>query len=326
MQRLWNDLIEHPCAAWALAFGACVLALAPFDLSGMVSWLWTAPGEEPPPRAFHWLGVLALSAVLVANVWLISRLPFQLQVLVAWTELLALFLLFFYSFNLSYEYIFSRLRFLLGIGLQNGFLMGAALTLFICFAAIVASTVLALAAALGRLSGNGIAFGLSTFYTSFFRGTPLLLQILLVYLGLPQIGIVLTPIPSAVIALSLCYGAYSAEIFRAGILAIPAGQREAARALGLRESLIMALIVLPQALRLIIPPLGNQFIAMLKDSSLVSVLGAWELMYMARTHGRAEFKYMEMLITAALIYWAMSVTFEYVQARLERRFGKGVAY
>jgi polar amino acid transport system permease protein len=324
MQRLWSDLIEHPWALWAIGFGGCVLALAPFDLSGLVGWLSTTPGQGPSPRALHWLGVLALSSLLVANGWLISRLPFQLQVLMAWIELLALFLLFFYSFNLSYEYILGRLRFLLGIGLRDGFLMGAALTLFICFAAIAASTVVALAAALGRLSGNGIAFGLSTFYTSFFRGTPLLLQILLVYLGLPQIGIVLTPIPAAVIALSLCYGAYSAEIFRAGILAVPAGQREAARALGLRESLIMTLIVLPQAMRLIIPPLGNQFIAMLKDSSLVSVLGAWELMYMARTHGRAEFKYMEMLIAAALIYWAMSVTFEYVQARIERRFGKGV--
>src|SRR5919106_51219 len=104
----------------------------------------------------------------------------------------------------------------------------------------------------------------------------------------------------------------------------PRGQREAARALGLRGSLIMWLVVLPQALRLIIPPLGNQFIAMLKDSSLVSVLGAWELMYMARTHGRAEFKYMEMLIAAALIYWGMSAVFELVQSRIERKFGKGV--
>ena len=324
MQRIWTGFVEHPWAVWAAAFCVCVLVLAPFDLSGLIDWRETPPDAGPAPAGLHWLGVLALSLVLVLNVWAISRLPFQLQVLVAWVELLALFLVFFYSFNLSYDYILARLPFLLGIGLQNGFLMGAALTLFICFAAILASTIIALAAALGRLSGNGIAFGLSTFYTSFFRGTPLLLQILLVYLGLPQIGIVLTPIPSAVIALSLCYGAYSAEIFRAGILAVPAGQREAARALGLRESLIMALVVLPQAMRLIIPPLGNQFIAMLKDSSLVSVLGAWELMYMARAHGRADFKYMEMLITAALIYWAMSVAFEYAQARLERRFGKGV--
>jgi polar amino acid transport system permease protein len=321
VQRFWGYLVERPWGPWAIVFVATAAVLAPFDLAGLTDSL---AGAEHVPALRHWLAVLVLSFAFAINVWLISRLAYHLQVLVTWVELLALFLLFFYSFNLSYGYIFSRLRFLLGIGLNNGFLMGAALTLFICFAAIVASTLLALAAALGRLSSNGVAVGLSTFYTSFFRGTPLLLQILLVYLGLPQIGIVLTPIPSAVIALSLCYGAYSAEIFRAGILAIPEGQREAARALGLRESLIMALVVLPQAIRLIIPPMGNQFIAMLKDSSLVSVLGAWELMYMARTHGRAEFKYMEMLIAAALIYWAMSVAFEYAQARLERRFGKGV--
>ena len=322
MQRIWSDLFERPWAPWVLVFFVCAAALAPFELSQASGWF--AEGTGLPGVVGHWLGVLSISFVLVANVWAITRLRFPLQVLIAWVELLLLFLLFFYSFNLSYGYIFSRLNFLLGIGLRNGFLMGAALTLFICFAAMIASTILALAAALGRLSGNGVMFGVSTFYTSFFRGTPLLLQILLVYLGLPQIGIVLTPIPAAVIALSLCYGAYSAEIFRAGILAVPHGQREAARALGLRESLIMWLVVLPQAMRLIIPPLGNQFIAMLKDSSLVSVLGAWELMYMARTHGRAEFKYMEMLIAAALIYWGMSAVFELVQSRIERKFGKGV--
>ena len=322
MQRIWRDLFERPWAPWVLVFFVCAAALAPFDLSQASGWF--AEGTGLPGVVGHWLGVLSISFVLVANVWAITRLSFPLQALIAWVELLLLFLLFFYSFNLSYGYIFSRLNFLLGIGLRNGFLMGAALTLFICFAAMIASTILALAAALGRLSSNGVMFGVSTFYTSFFRGTPLLLQILLVYLGLPQIGIVLTPIPAAVIALSLCYGAYSAEIFRAGILAVSHGQREAARALGLRESLIMWLVVLPQAMRLIIPPLGNQFIAMLKDSSLVSVLGAWELMYMARTHGRAEFKYMEMLIAAALIYWGMSAVFELVQSRIERKFGKGV--
>jgi polar amino acid transport system permease protein len=322
LQRIWSDVFERPWAPWVLVFFICAAALAPFDLSQASGWFAEGNGLSGGVR--HWLGVLSISFVLVSNVWAITRLRFPLQVLIAWVELLLLFLLFFYSFDLSYEYIFTRLNFLLGIGLRNGFLMGAALTLFICFAAMIASTILALAAALGRLSSNGVMFGVSTFYTSFFRGTPLLLQILLVYLGLPQIGIVLTPIPAAVIALSLCYGAYSAEIFRAGILAVPHGQREAARALGLRESLIMWLIVLPQAMRLIIPPLGNQFIAMLKDSSLVSVLGAWELMYMARTHGRAEFKYMEMLIAAALIYWGMSAIFELVQNRIERRFGKGV--
>ncbi len=161
---------------------------------------------------------------------------------------------------------------------------------------------------------------MATFYISFFRGTPLLLQVYLIYLGLPQIGLVLDAVPSGVMALSLCYGAYMAEIFRAGIQGVPKGQREAAMALGLKSGLIMRKIILPQAMRLIIPPTGNQFIAMLKDSSLVSVMGVWELMFLARTQGRAEFKILEMLITAAIIYWIISVVFELVQARIERHY------
>jgi polar amino acid transport system permease protein len=114
-----------------------------------------------------------------------------------------------------------------------------------------------------------------------------------------------------------------AEIFRAGIEGVPHGQREAARALGLKEGLILRKIVLPQAMRLIVPPVGNQFIAMLKDSSLVSVMGVWELTFIARTAGRAEFRHLEMLITAALIYWLLSIVFEIVQSRLEAYYGKG---
>jgi polar amino acid transport system permease protein len=318
MNQLFDLIEEHQAAKWGLGLVLIVLALSPFGFAGPTQWLF---GPEAPTTA-AWLTILLVAAALLVNVWLIGCLPFRHQVVVAWAELITLFLVFFWSFNLSYTYIWARLPFLLGFGLQNGFFMGAVLTLFICFVSIVASTVLALFASLGRLSNNGLAYGLSTFYTSFFRGTPLLLQILLVYLGLPQIGVVISPIPSAIIALSLCYGAYSAEIFRAGILGVGRGQREAARALGLRDGTIMWLIVLPQAMRLIIPPLGNQFIAMLKDSSLVSILGAWELMYMARTHGRAEFKYMEMLISAAMIYWGLSMTFETTQARIEAYFAR----
>lgn len=304
-------VLAHPLLPWALAWLAVFVALLPFPVTILT-------GES-------WSGRALLALLLVGNVWAIRFLPFPLQILVAWVELLALFLLFFYGFNLSYEFIWSRLPFLLGLELNNGFLMGAALTLFVCFVAITLSTLLALVAALARLSANGLAVGIATFYISFFRGTPLLLQIMLIYLGLPEIGIFLDAIPAAVLALSLCYGAYMAEIFRAGIESIPKGQREAARALGLTEAKIMRLVILPQALRLIIPPTGNQFIAMLKDSSLVNVLGAWDLMYIALKHGRAAFKNMEMLITAALIYWALSAVFELVQARIERRFGKGVA-
>ena len=253
-----------------------------------------------------------------------SSLPFMIQTGVMWAELAGLFVWFFLGFNLDFDFIEERTPHLIGIELHDGFLQGAALTLFICMVSIVASTVLALIAALARLSSNGAAFGMATFYTSFFRGTPLLLQLVLIYSGLPQLGVVIDALTAGIIAVSLCYGAYMAEIFRAGILAIPRGQAEAALSLGLTKGRTMQLIILPQAMRLIIPPTGNQFIAMLKDSSLVSVLGAWELMYLARTHGRSEFKVMEMLIVAALIYWILSFVFEMFQARIERKFGKGV--
>ncbi|HEX5794198.1 MAG TPA: amino acid ABC transporter permease [Geminicoccaceae bacterium] len=316
-------MLGEPATArrWVLLFGLFCVLLIGFDVTplGMRAGL---PGDAPSTR---WLTTFALGALAVGNFWLIARLPFPVQVGLVWAELLGLFLLFFYSFDLSYSFIAERTPQLLGLGLRNGFLQGAALTLFICAVAIVCSTVIALISALARLSGHGAAFGVATFYISFFRGTPLLLQVMLIYLGLPQLGIVLSAVPAGIIALSLCYGAYMAEIFRAGILAVPGGQAEAARALGLREGLIMRLVILPQALRLIIPPTGNQFIAMLKDSSLVSVMGAWEIMFLARTHGRSEFKYMEMLITAAIIYWVLSAIFELIQSRIEKKFGKGVA-
>jgi polar amino acid transport system permease protein len=255
-----------------------------------------------------------LAAALVLNTVLLARLPRRLQIGIVWAELLILFLAFFYSFNLDFGFIWARLGILVGIG--------AFTTIYVSLLSIAVASVIALAAALGRLSDSPTAYGLSTFYTSFFRGTPLLLQVYLIYLGLPQLGVTLDPVPSGVIALSLCYGAYMAEIFRAGIQSIPRGQWEAGYALGLTKGLIMRKIVLPQAIRVVVPPTGNQFIAMLKDSSLVSILGVWELMFLARTQGRTEFKHFEMLITAALIYWFLSFVFELVQARIEHHFGK----
>ncbi len=320
MNQMFTEIWERPSARRSLFFILVYLSLLSIDFSNLYEGTNFVLGLTTQIELTR--GIMA--AAIVLNFVLIKRLPNRTQLYVTWVELLVLFLYFFYSFDLSYDFIWSRLPHLLGFGLKSGFLMGAALTIFICAVSIAFSTILALIAALARLSNNGMALGISTFYISFFRGTPLLLQILLVYLGLPQIGIILDPIPAAIIALSLCYGAYMAEIFRAGIQAIPAGQREAAIALGLTDSQVMRLVIFPQAIRLIVPPTGNQFIAMLKDSSLVSVLGAWELMYMSRTHGRAEFKYMEMLISAALIYWMLSIGFELVQARIERKFGKGI--
>jgi polar amino acid transport system permease protein len=305
-------------------FVVVAAALAALDYSAIQPLAGWVEALGLSPRLLGWILPLAIAGLLVADVWFVGHLPFRLQVVLVWAQLVALFALFFYSFDLSYAFIGERTPILLGLTLKDGFIQGAVLTVFICIVSIAFSTVLALAAALARLSASGPAFGIATFYISFFRGTPLLLQVFLIYLGLPQIGIVLDAIPAGVIALSLCYGAYMAEIFRAGIQAIPYGQAEAAMSLGLTRPQVMWLVILPQAIRLIIPPTGNQFIAMLKDSALVSTMGVWELMYLARTHGRSEFKYMEMLISAAVIYWVLSAVFELLQARIEKHFGKGV--
>lgn len=290
-----------------------------------VSFPWaTGPLAGFPPLLARLVGAGLVTGLLLGNTLLLARLPFELQVLVAWGELLLGFALFFWSFGLDYAFILARIPGLLGFGTGQAFMQGAVLTVVICLISIAIATVLALLAALARLSRNGLAFGIATFYISFFRGTPLLLQILLIYLGLPQLGLTLEAVPAGVIALSLCYGAYMAEIFRAGIESVGRGQREAALSLGLRPAQAMRLVILPQAIRLVVPPTGNQFIAMLKDSSLVSTMGVWELMYLARTYGRAEFKYMEMLISAALIYWMLSAVFEVIQARIERHYGKSL--
>lgn len=257
---------------------------------------------------------LLLGAIFTLNVFAISKLPRQLQIYVTWAELFVLFMAFFWSFDLSYAFIMKKLPFLLE---------GAWTTIYISAIATLIACAIALVGALARMSNNGFAFGCATFYISFFRGLPLLMQLYLVYIGLPQLGFVIDPIPAGILALSACYGAYMAEIFRAGIQAIPAGQSEAAWSLGLSKRMTFRKIILPQAMKHIIPPTGNQFIAMLKDSSLISVVGVWDLTYRAKTAGRAEFKHLEMLITAALVYWMLSICLELVQTKIEAHYGKG---
>ena len=263
--------------------------------------------------------VAGLVSLLVGfNIAVVLRLRLRWQVYLVWLELALLLLVFFYSFNLSFAFIERKLGFLLRQGLV--------MTLYISIVSITIASVLALLGAVAKLSSNGIALGIANFYTSLFRGIPLLMQIYMIYLGLPQLGYVVNAVPTGIAALSLCYGAYMTEIFRAGIESIPRGQWEAARALGFRPYSTVLRIILPQAMRVIIPPTGNQFIAMLKDSSLVSVVGVWELMYLARTQGQAEFRHVEMMITASLIYWLFSILLELLQARIERYYGRAHAH
>ena len=251
------------------------------------------------------------------NLAVVMRLKLRWQVYIVWLELAVLLLVFFYSFNLSFDFIRRKIGFLLSQGLV--------MTLYISVVSIAIASVLALIGAMAKLSSNGVALGLANFYTSLFRGIPLLMQIYMIYLGLPQLGYVVNAVPAGIAALSLCYGAYMTEIFRAGIESIPKGQWEASRALGLKPGSTMLRIILPQAMRVIIPPTGNQFIAMLKDSSLVSVVGVWELMYLARTQGQTEFRHIEMMVTASMIYWLFSILLELIQARIERYYGRAHA-
>ncbi len=201
---------------------------------------------------------------------------------------------------------------------------GAIQTIMISAASIALATMLALAAALGRLSRNPLFVAVSTFYVSLIMGTPLYLQVIFFFLALPQMGIYLSGFLAGVVALGLNYGAYMSEIFRAGIQSVGRGQHEAATALGMSGSQRMRLIVLPQALRFAIPPIGSQFIAMLKDSALVSATGfVRELLWRAQKVGRSNFRNLEALLIAALFYWIMTLIFSAVQSRMEAKFSQG---
>jgi polar amino acid transport system permease protein len=202
-------------------------------------------------------------------------------------------------------------------------LQGVGITILLSVTSIVFATILAMLGALGRISGNPVLNGIASFYVSLIRGTPLLVQIFLIYFALPQVGIVLPAIVCGIIALSLNYGAYMTEIFRAGIQAVPRGQREAAEALGMPERLVFVRIVLPQAFRVVTPAIGNEFIAMLKDSALVSAISVHETLFMAQRLGRSALEPMTALLIAALVYWVLTILFTFLQAWLERRMRQG---
>jgi polar amino acid transport system permease protein len=199
---------------------------------------------------------------------------------------------------------------------------GVWVTVVVCIASILFATLLALVGALGRLSANPILNGIASFYVSLIRGTPLLVQIFVIYFALPQLDIVLPAIACGIIALSLNYGAYMTEIFRAGIQAVPRGQREAALALGMPEQRVFRRIVLPQAFRIVTPAIGNDFIAMLKDSALISTISVHETLWISQRLGRSALEPMTALLIAALVYWVLTIIFSFFQERLERRMAR----
>lgn len=194
----------------------------------------------------------------------------------------------------------------------------ALLTLEITTLGIIAGLVLGLIVALGKISGNRAARSAASAYIFTIRGTPLLLQLFIIYYGLTTV-VTIPPFPSAIIALGVHNGAYIAEIFRGSIQSIHYGQMEAARSLGMTRRKAMRRIILPQAFKRAVPPLGNQFIIALKDSSLASTIAVPELLLRGRQLGSSTFMYMEMLIIVAIWYLLMTSVLTYGVHRLEKR-------
>src|SRR5262245_26608229 len=248
-----------------------------------------------------------------------ADVPFRVKVAFVWVVIFAVLGFLFWAADFDNGWIREHIWFIA---------RGLVFTLAMAAFGIVIAVLLALVGALGRLSRNPIAYGISGFYTSFFRGTPLIVQLFLFYLAMPQTARNLfdrfpnflpqnfgefftwTSFQVGILVLGLNYGAYLTEIFRAGSQSASHGQREAADALGMTYRQKMRRVVLPQAFRVIIPPTGNEFIAMMKDTALVSVLGqtigTMELFRRAQLLGAADVKPLEALVMAAGLYWGLT--------------------
>lgn len=200
-------------------------------------------------------------------------------------------------------------------------LRGFRLTLIITFSAFGISLILGLIVSVFRFLKIPVLSHLLNFYVSFIRGTPLLVQAYMVFFVLPYYGIILDPVPTAIIVLGINYSAYIAEVFRAGIEQLPKGQWEAARALSLSTRRTWTRIVIPQAIRPIIPVLGNYLIQMFKDSAILSAITVLELLGTGLQIGSRTFRYLEPITLVGLLFLAVSVPSSLFVRRLERKYG-----
>ncbi|WP_139492434.1 amino acid ABC transporter permease [Brevibacillus dissolubilis] len=189
----------------------------------------------------------------------------------------------------------------------------------------VIGLVLAVITALARLSNVPLLSGIARAYVSIIRGTPLLVQLFIIFFGLPSIGITLDPYPSAIIGFSLNVGAYASEIVRAAILSIPKGQWEAGYSIGMSYPQALRRIILPQAARVSVPPLANSFISLVKDTSLAAVILVPEMFRKAQQIAATTYEPLLVYVEAALIYWAICLVLSFIQDWLENRLDRYVA-
>lgn len=208
-------------------------------------------------------------------------------------------------------------------------LVGAGYSLLIAFGALVIGLILGIIFAAMRISKNRILNTIAYVYIQLIRGTPMLLQILFLFLGFPSIytaiiggRITMNPVVVGIVAIGINSGAYSAELIRSGIESIDKGQWEAAKSLGLNHKQTMQYIILPQAFRRLIPPFVNEFITLIKDSSLIFSIGGLELLGRAKVLGSNTFRFIAPLVIAAIIYLIMTGVVAYFAGKLERKYAE----
>jgi cystine transport system permease protein len=201
-------------------------------------------------------------------------------------------------------------------------LKGAYFTVVLSLGGMFFGLLLGFGLAVGRLYGPAPLRWIARLYVSFFRGTPLLVQLFLIYYGLPQLGIQLDPLPAALIGFSLNMAAYTSEILRAAIASIDRGQWEAAASIGMGKAQTLYRAILPQAARTALPPLGNSFISLVKDTALAATIQVPELFRQAQLITARTFEIFTMYLAAALIYWALASVLAHFQARLEARVNR----
>ena len=189
----------------------------------------------------------------------------------------------------------------------------------------VLGLILAFLTALARISDVRVLDYIARFYVWIFRGTPLIVQLFILFYGFPSIGITLNPFPAAIIGFTLNVGAYASEIFRASILSIHKGQWEAAFSIGMSTSQAMKRIILPQAMRISVPPLGNTFISLVKDTSLAATITVTEMFQKGQQIAAATYEPLWLYIEVAFIYLLFSTVLSYVQSLLEKRYNRSIA-
>lgn len=198
-------------------------------------------------------------------------------------------------------------------------LKGSVITIELTVISVILGSIIGIVVASIKLTNNKIFIYIVSFYTWIFRGTPMFLQLFFFYYGLPFIGLSITPMSAAVIGLSLNSGAYMSEIIRGGIISIDKGQFEACRALGFTNIQTMTKVILPQAFRVILPSVGNEFVTMLKDTSLVSAITMEELMRNAQLQMSSTGRAIEPFLIAGVLYLLMTTVFNIIFSITERR-------